>query len=479
MSARNLTVTAALVALLLCPANAQAVKVFLNYSNQTSNSVCAGGVESTYAADNAARTKTLLQGYGFDVRTSDDFYGSNAAAASWGAASFLSIHSNAGGGHGAETLKGWYGNSSAFATKIQAGLMSKIPYQSRGVKSGSCGGGRCKVLNYSGQTAALVEVVFHDCCVNSGYQGHPPSEAAYLKSTSGRQTIATGLAKGICTYHGVTCSSSTPPPATNGSIKGVVYRSGDLNQHVFPATVSLSTGASKPYDGSAVWSFDVPAGSNYSITARATGYTTATRNCGAVTSGATTWCSIELVPDVPSTGVLQGVVYQGGDPANHVVPANVTLSNGSTATYTGATAWSFRLNPATYTVTVSATGFQTRAGVACPAVTAGGTAQCNVELQPLPPPDAGQPQPDAAEPEPDAAIVVDDASSGDDVVSGVVDGGTVDSGAAENVTEEPAVELEVVEIGMGGCSSVSGAGTATGLWGLLALAVALRWRRRG
>src|SRR5512137_2755347 len=253
MNRRTSLPTAALLALVLVPGNARAVKTFINYSNQTSNSVCAGGVESTYAADNAARTKALLIGYGFEVRTSNDFYGSNAAAASWGATSFLSIHSNAGGGHGAETLKGWYGNSSTFASKIQSALIAKIPYQSRGVKDGSCGGGRCKVLNYSGQTAALVEVVFHDCCHSSGYQGHPPSEAAYLVSASGRQTIATGLALGICNYHGVSCTGTAPPP-TSGSIKGVVYKNGDLTQHVVPATVKLSTGATKTYDGSAVWS---------------------------------------------------------------------------------------------------------------------------------------------------------------------------------------------------------------------------------
>ncbi|MFH1810072.1 MAG: N-acetylmuramoyl-L-alanine amidase [Pseudomonadota bacterium] len=392
MKARIPTLVVTSVVLVLTPASAQAVKTFINYSNQTANRVCAGGVESTYAADNAARLKTLLVGYGFDVRTSDDFYGSNAAAASWGATSFLSIHSNAGGGHGAETLKGWYGNSSAFATKVQAGLMSKIPFQSRGVKSGTCGGGRCRVLNYSGQTAALVEVVFHDCCTSSGYTGHPPSEAAYLVSSSGRQTIASGLAKGLCDYHGVSCTGSTPPPSSLGSLKGVVYKNGDLNQHVAPATIRLSSGATTSYNGSSVWSFDVPAGSSYTITASAAGFHTATRNCNAVTAGSITYCSIELEAEAPatSTGFIKGTVYKNGDTTDRVVPATLTLSTGATASYTDAGAlWSFEVPVSgSYAMTAGAAGYDTVTR-SCGAVTAGATTWCSVELVPTAAPSNG------------------------------------------------------------------------------------------
>lgn len=465
---RSIAIGAAL-SLLLAPGQAAAVKTFLNYSNQTSNSVCAGGVESTYAADNAARTKTLLVGCGFEVRTSNDFYGSNAAAASWGASSFLSIHSNAGGGHGAETLKGWYANSATFASKIQSALISKIPYQSRGVKDGTCQGGRCRVLNYSGQTAALVEVVFHDCCVNSGYQGHPPSEAAYLVSASGRQTISTGLAKGIGNYHGIACDGSTTPPPTTGSIKGVVYQSGDLTNHVAPATVKLSTGATKTYDGSAVWSFDVPAGSNYSVTASATGFQTATKNCNPVTAGATTWCSIEITatPAPPTTGVLRGVVYQDGDKSSHVAPATVTLSNGTATTYDGATEWSFTLPAASYTLTVSAAGYQTRTGVTCPAVVAGSSAQCDVELQRVVVPDAGPPPVDAATPLADAGTPAADGSAPAEDASA----------ASADAAVEPAGP-EVVEIGMMGCSSARGASAPLGLVALVLVLSTLRSRRR-
>ena len=115
------------LALLLLPGAALAQKTFINFSNQPANVVCAGGVESQYAADNASRLEALLKGYGFEVRTSDDFYGSNAAAASWGASSFLSIHSNAGGGHGTVTLKGWYADSTRWSTAVHTGLISKLP----------------------------------------------------------------------------------------------------------------------------------------------------------------------------------------------------------------------------------------------------------------------------------------------------------------------------------------------------------------
>ena len=87
-AARRLLFAAALLGLVLAPAAASAQKVFLNPSNQVNNAVCAGGVESTYAMDNANIAAGILTNSGFDVQVSDDFNGGNAAAASWGAQIF-------------------------------------------------------------------------------------------------------------------------------------------------------------------------------------------------------------------------------------------------------------------------------------------------------------------------------------------------------------------------------------------------------
>ncbi|HEY3450378.1 MAG TPA: N-acetylmuramoyl-L-alanine amidase [Myxococcales bacterium] len=461
--------------LLLSAGSAAAQKVFINPSNQTANSVCAGGVESTYAMDNGTIAAGILTNSGFEVQVSDDFNGANAAAASWGAQAFLSVHSNAGGGHGTETLKGWYVDSAAFANAAQAALLAKLPYQSRGVKDGSCGTGRCKVLNYSGQTAALVEVVFHDCCTSSGYTGHPPSEGDYLVDPAKRQIIGSALAQGVCDYFGKTCNGNVQP--ANGNIMGVVYTNGDINQHVAPATLTLSTGATATYDGSALWRFDVPPGS-YSVTASAAGYKTATRACpNPVTSGATSWCSVEVVADTPTTGTLKGVVYQNGDKANHVAPATVVVEGGPTATYDGAAEWSFTLAAGSYTVTVSAAGYQTRT-LACPnAVAAGGTAQCDVELTAEPPPpDAGEPAglDAAAQQEPPDAAAVEQA----DVGTGNADAGKADAGKAD--AGKPGARDGGIPPGAvgGGCGCSSGSG---GAFGALAMPLALwmmRARRR-
>ncbi len=366
-----------LAALLVLPSTATAQKVFLNYSDQ-SNTVSGGGLEKDYATIIAGHTRDILTANGFTLRLNQSFYDCNADANSWGAQVFMSIHSNAGGGHGPESWFGVPSGSQAFASKIQSGLTGKLPYQSRGVKDAS--DGRYRVLRLAQQPACLPEVVFHDCTATSGYAGHPPSESAYLRSDAGQRAIAAGLANGVCQhFKGANCSGGSTP--ANGSIKGVVYKNGDTTDHIAPATVRLNTGATTTYNGSAVWSFDVPPGSSYSITASATGYKTGTRTCPAVVSGDIAWCSIELEPDTTSQkGFIKGVVYKNGDTTNHVFPANVSLNTGASTTYDGSAVWSFEVNPGTYSVTASASGYQTATRSDCEPVVAGGTAWCSVEL---------------------------------------------------------------------------------------------------
>ena len=362
----------ALAAALLAPAPVAAQKVFLNPSNQIHNAVAGGGNEATYAVINANLCRDILAANGFTLRVDDDFDNAPSNANSWGAQVFVSVHSNAGGGHGTETLWGVTSGSQTIADRIQDGLLSKLPYQSRGLKDGTW----AYVLRTTRMPACLAEVVFHDCASSSGYTGHPPSESAYLKSASGQQAIGAGMAAGVCTHFNKSCGTA---PGTDGSLKGVVYTNGDINHHVAPATVRLSTGASTTYDGSAVWSFTVPAGS-YSITGSAAGYKTATKTCPAVTAGQTAWCSIDLEPDTTSAkGFVKGVVYKNGDTTDHVAPANVRLNSGESRTYDGSAVWSFEVAPGTYTVTATAEGYQT-ASRECAAVVAGQTTWCSVEV---------------------------------------------------------------------------------------------------
>lgn len=281
-------ITAALAAQ-SAPARAQ--KIYLNPSNQDNNAVSGGGVESQYALIVANLVKPILDAAGFTARVDQDFTNAPPNANSWGADIFVSIHSNAGGGHGTETL---YKSSAGqtLAGHVQTALLAQLPYQSRGLKVRN----DLWVLNGTNMPACLLESVFHDCTATSGFTGHPPSESAFLRSSAGQQAIAQGIAEGVCAHYSRSC---TAQPVTLGSLKGVVYQLGDLANHVAGATVTLNTGASVVYDGTAVWTFDLEPGT-YTLTASAPGYAPNSID-RTVTAGATTWGSVEInrvvVPD--------------------------------------------------------------------------------------------------------------------------------------------------------------------------------------
>lgn len=392
----------ALVVLLATGASAQ--KVMLNPSDQTSNSVAGGGVESTYALDIGNRAKPILTAAGFDARVDQDFYNSPGNANSWGAAVFVSLHTNAGGGHGIETLTTGSTQGSALASHQLSGLLSKVPYQTRGVKVRT----NLHVLNATNMPATLQEAVFHDCAVGSGYAGHPPSESAFLRSVSGRDLIAAGTASGVCGYFGKSCSATPPPPPppppppAKGFLKGVVFQNPDLNSHIAPATVTLNTGASVTYDGSAVWSIEVPAGT-YTITASAAGYKSASLS-RTVAAGQTVYGSVGLdaVAPVVTTGVLKGVVYKNPNLQDVITGATVSVGPGLTKVTNSTDDWSFVLAPGTYTVTAEAPGYVT--ATLTRTVTAGATvaASIGLDLVPVAEVDAGIPAAEEGDPPPDA-----------------------------------------------------------------------------
>lgn len=281
--------TALLLTLLLSAGPAAAQKrVFLNPSNQTSNPVAGGGNEAQYALIVSKLSKTILTKGGFSATVDQDFINAPKNANSWGADIFVSFHTNAGGGHGTETLYKSSGGK-ALADKVQKGLLAKLPYSNRGLKYRD----NLHVLNSTNMYACLLEAVFHDCAKTSGYAGHPPSESAFLRSSSGQQKIAAGVSNGVCAYFGKSCSTVSTTPQS-GTLRGVVYRGTDMQNRIPGAKVKLSSGASTTASSTGHWSFTLKPGS-YTVTASAAGYSSASRSA-TVSAGAEIWASIGLEP---------------------------------------------------------------------------------------------------------------------------------------------------------------------------------------
>jgi N-acetylmuramoyl-L-alanine amidase len=294
-------------------------KIFLNPSNQTWNPVSGGGNEAQYALINAKLTKAILLDAGFSVTLDQDFKNSPKNANSWGAHIFVSFHSNAGGGHGPETL---YLSTAgkALADKVQKGIVAKLPYASRGLKKRT----DLHVLNATNMPACLNEAVFHDCSKTSGYIGHPPSESSFLKSSSGQKKISQGIANGICSYYGKTCSGTTP---TKGWLKGLVYRAPNMKDPIVGAKVTLNTGASMLTSSTGYWAFQLQAGS-YKVTASASGYTTKSVTA-TVSANQDKWSSIGLSKkSTPPVTPDQSVTLQDSSVTVH--DSSVILPDGGT-----------------------------------------------------------------------------------------------------------------------------------------------------
>jgi hypothetical protein len=287
---RSLVFSLVLLCAVLVARGAQAQKVYLNPSNQDSNEVAGGGVESQYALINANLAAGILNAAGFTAKVDQDFNNAPGNANSWGAEIFVSIHTNAGGGHGTETLYVSDGGKN-LADHIQNGLLSKLPYQSRGLKFRD----DLWVLNQTSMYACLTECVFHDCSSDSGATGHPPSESAFLRSADGQDKISKGIAAGVCTYFGKTCGATQPQ---KGTIKGVVYEDPDLAKHLAGAKVQVQGGASATYDGTTPVSFEVDPG-DYTVTASLAGYESGSL-ARTVKAGEEVWASIGLKPSTPA-----------------------------------------------------------------------------------------------------------------------------------------------------------------------------------
>ena len=200
MNARLLAVVVALAVAL--PGTASAQKVFFSPIS-AANAVAGGGTEDQFALANAnvASAKVLTTaGMTTQVMAGPVGTGTSAAVdaanAAPVAAAFVTIASNAGGGHGPQSF--FYTgstNGQTLATDIDtAEHAATMP-------------------------AAVTFVVFHDCVTDHSLPG---SESDFLRSTAGQNSIGTAIASGTCTFLGKTCPvTCTPGGACSTGLQGV------------------------------------------------------------------------------------------------------------------------------------------------------------------------------------------------------------------------------------------------------------------
>jgi hypothetical protein len=140
------------------------------------------------------------------------------------------------------------------------------------------------------------------------------------------------------------------------TVLGVLYVGSDTAERIAGATVSLGT-RSTTTSSTGLWQFTgVPEGS-FTVTASAPGYQT--RSITRMTYAAESWASFGLSPGgATGTAILQGVIYHGGNSANRVAGATVTLSTGQTATASSSGFYKITGLPAgEVTISASASGF--------------------------------------------------------------------------------------------------------------------------
>jgi hypothetical protein len=179
-------------------------------------------------------------------------------------------------------------------------------------------------------------------------------------------------------------SAPTPTPVSTtvptGSITGTVQDS-QTAVGIANAWVALSpTGLSTVTSSNGAFSFaSVPAGT-YTLTASATGYQTASASI-TVTAGHNANLNLHLASTIPS-GSVQGVVKSSAT-GKALAEATVTLIPGVLATVTDSTGYyGFpSVTPGTYTLTVTAAGYQSYSQTIT--VASGHTVKANVSLTPL------------------------------------------------------------------------------------------------
>lgn len=289
------------LALHVAPARAQRIVLDPGHGGSDPGAVGCGLQEATVVLDIANRTATLLRSSGFtvDMTRSDDRSVSLSARTSFansrGADRFVSIHANANAGTpatGTETFA--YTTPGATSLnlrdRVQEEMIAAWGLRNRGGKLANF-----HVLRETSMPAALSETAFINNCT---------IDARYLGDATRRGQMAEAHYRAIMRHYGRTPGSTTPPPPSGGTLRGVTFE--DTGRGLEDTSVRIG-GVAVALDGraeratsespSGAWSFDVPAGS-YTVVATLAGYGEGRRTCD-VAAGGETWCSVGLRRDAP------------------------------------------------------------------------------------------------------------------------------------------------------------------------------------
>ena len=166
------------------------MKIFIDagHGGKDPGAVGNGLYEKDIALAVALNLKALPEKYGIETklsRSTDTYLTINERyhlANAWGADYFISIHCNAGGGTGAETLY-YKADSKAYAQTLQSAFIDAMGLRDRGVKYRDNVG----VIRWAKMPAALIELAFIDTV----------ADAVVLKSKQDEmaQAIARGFFK--------------------------------------------------------------------------------------------------------------------------------------------------------------------------------------------------------------------------------------------------------------------------------------------
>ncbi len=195
------------------------------------------------------------------------------------------------------------------------------------------------------------------------------ASAAGYEAGSTQCTLPSDLPEKWCSF-GLEPASTVP---TTGTITGLLT---DADSGAAISGASISAGGATAYtSGDGRFALTLAAGT-YTLVGTAAGYDTGTKNCS-VAAGSSSTCSFSLAR-TSTKGSLQGVVYQNGSTSDLVAPATVSVSGVGSVLYGGSAMWIFSVEPGTYGVTASASGYNS--GFRTCQVRTGAATDCSVEL---------------------------------------------------------------------------------------------------
>ncbi len=208
-----------------------AIRVYLNPSDQTSNTSPDGTYNEAYSMqDVARRIASQLSSRGFEVQNSNGGSLSYAcsSANAWPADLFISLHTNAGSGgwgssHGTmsfyyQSSTGWHNDAGVdIANRCAHKCIDKFGQWGRGYDIGTFAdwpyyGYNLYVLKNTNMTSTLVEGLFHDNW----------DDVQVLKTDAGKDAYADAIYEAVCDFYGWAYNYPSYQPMTVASIVSVV-----------------------------------------------------------------------------------------------------------------------------------------------------------------------------------------------------------------------------------------------------------------